>query len=694
MLNKRKADWLSQPVLAAAGVNPVYTYSSKDIELWKVPGADRAVRAIFAKLCWGDADALAAAIKGWGNFKAKRGIYEQESNVLSAFVYEPTEFFDHVQGTSTLQEDQIFATLATYLVNGFSSQSGAERTNKYMSEVQGRKKATQLNLQKGRIMLETKMHLMYKAARRTMHAKEQRDGESSVAADLRGVYLHRREEAKAVNEAQHRLAELRKQAKASASDEAEAAAGGEEPLVTASDVNDVLGEEEEEPDLAEPYVLPDGFTAVEQPPSDLQLVGFTTEAVLAPEVVGKRLMFNYDGYGWIGGKVVRRNGDARRRMDDGTIANFIASFDMDDGKTTALVLEREDYSSSLLAETGAWFLICPIAAESEVADEEMAESEAAPVAASKPADADAEAANANDMSAADMSAAAPSTPVRLVQPKPVATAAEPKPEPQPEPQPQPQPQPEPEPKFAKTTISVGGRSPGRLLDKPPNRGRERDDFYRSIDDVLTEFNFFDVSASGAGNNCLLYSSLIGDNRLDAKRQLDHDVVMAVISERTKIHVAMNLILDDRLANASTQSWQLGHTRRCEANIEALGDYLKEQHIALLANAFEKPIVVVSESQNEERPVQLTLYAVGWQPYTELASMLNGKGREKAAELAGQLRYGAAIWLRNPSNYHFSAIMPRGYSPLALDVSRLQIDTLVAAGTYNAQKWLLKLRLWQ
>ena len=221
--------------------------------------------------------------------------------------------------------------------------------------------------------------------------------------------------------------------------------------------------------------------------------------------------------------------------------------------------------------------------------------------------------------------------------------------------------------------------------KPPNRGRERDDFYHSTEEVLTEFDFVEVSASGASNNCLLYSSLIGDNRLDAKWQLDHDVVMAVRSERTKIHAAMNSILDDRLANASTQSWQLGHTRRCEANIEALGDYLKEQHIALLANAFEKPIVVVSESQNEERPVQLTLYAVGWQPYTELASMLNGKGREKAAELAGQLRYGAAIWLRNPSNYHFSAIMPRGYSPPTLDVSRLQIDTLVAAGAYRTTR---------
>ena len=28
-------------------------------------------------------------------------------------------------------------------------------------------------------------------------------------------------------------------------------------------------------------------------------------------------------------------------------------------------------------------------------------------------------------------------------------------------------------------------------------------------------------------------------------------------------------------------------------------------------------------------------------------------------------------------------MPRGYSPPTLDVSRLQIDTLVAAGAYNA-----------
>ena len=53
-------------------------------------------------------------------------------------------------------------------------------------------------------------------------------------------------------------------------------------------------------------------------------------------------------------------------------------------------------------------------------------------------------------------------------------------------------------------------------------------------------------------------------------------------------------------------------------------------------------------------------------------------------LAGQLRNRHAIWLKNPSNFHFSAIMPRGYSSPVLDVSSLQIDTWAAASAYNAQ----------
>ena len=86
----------------------------------------------------------------------------------------------------------------------------------------------------------------------------------------------------------------------------------------------------------------------------------------------KRLFFNYEGYGWLEGTVVRRNGDRRRTMDDGTIANFIAKFDMDEGRSTALLLESDDYSTRLLAPTGSWFLL----AEEEEEEEEEAEVEA------------------------------------------------------------------------------------------------------------------------------------------------------------------------------------------------------------------------------------------------------------------------------------------------------------------------------
>jgi hypothetical protein len=156
MVLKRKADWLSPLVLAAAAVNPVYSYSQLEGELWVVQGGDTAVRQILAKFCWGDDDALLEAISGWNRFRRKEGIYSTESSqrgILSKSIYVPVDFFAHVSAMSTLKADKIFATYATYLVAGFCSQSGAERTNKYMVEVQGRKKATNLNLEKASYLL-------------------------------------------------------------------------------------------------------------------------------------------------------------------------------------------------------------------------------------------------------------------------------------------------------------------------------------------------------------------------------------------------------------------------------------------------------------------------------------------------------------------------------------------------------------
>eukprot|EP00966_Prymnesium_polylepis_P131005 3029909-Prymnesium_polylepis.2 len=84
MLQKRKADWLSMPVLAAACVNPAYVYSSLEGNLWPDvnpayvysslegnlwPDAtakpyERAVAGVIKKLLWGDDDAQQLALDG------------------------------------------------------------------------------------------------------------------------------------------------------------------------------------------------------------------------------------------------------------------------------------------------------------------------------------------------------------------------------------------------------------------------------------------------------------------------------------------------------------------------------------------------------------------------------------------------------------------------------------------------------
>uniref|UniRef100_A0A7S0Q0E0 Uncharacterized protein n=1 Tax=Coccolithus braarudii TaxID=221442 RepID=A0A7S0Q0E0_9EUKA len=305
-----------------------------------------------------------------------------ELRILSMSVYEPLDFFAHVAASSTLQADRTFATYAKYLVAGICSQSGAERTSKYMVEVQGRKKATNLNLDKGRKMLELKMHLMHNNSVRKVHEKEQREGERSIADDLRTVYLAKRERAKEVAELKKRLSELRNQEKDEAEAEAEARAEADElvvttttaQLVTAADVDDVLGAEKEEHTELEPYELPVGHIAVMEVPPAAELVRFV-QGVEAPSMVKKKIMYNYEGYNWLVGIVLRRNGDVRRAMHDGIVANFIVQFEIDEGRSTAMVLDAEDYSTELLAPFGAWFLL-----DTEEVVTEAAETEGAPEA--------------------------------------------------------------------------------------------------------------------------------------------------------------------------------------------------------------------------------------------------------------------------------------------------------------------------
>ena len=114
--------------------------------------------------------------------------------------------------------------------------------------------------------------------------------------------------------------------------------------------------------------MPAGYIAITEVPPAGELVRFVQD-VEAPSVVKQKIMYNYEGYGWLDGIVLRRNGDSRRAMHDGTVANFIVQFEMDEGLTTAMVLDAEDYSTEPLAPFGAWFLLCEAGATA--ADEEV-----------------------------------------------------------------------------------------------------------------------------------------------------------------------------------------------------------------------------------------------------------------------------------------------------------------------------------
>ena len=84
MLKKRSGDWLSTPVVAAAAVNPVYSYSIDEVSLWSVPGGDAAVRVVISKLLWGRAQQQADALAGWDRYSQKIGIYAIDSKMYDS----------------------------------------------------------------------------------------------------------------------------------------------------------------------------------------------------------------------------------------------------------------------------------------------------------------------------------------------------------------------------------------------------------------------------------------------------------------------------------------------------------------------------------------------------------------------------------------------------------------------------------
>eukprot|EP00966_Prymnesium_polylepis_P163630 3782687-Prymnesium_polylepis.2 len=134
-LQKRKADWLSEPVLAAACANPIYLYSTQESQsLWpfaKSKLCERAMLTVIKKLLWGDDDSQKLALDGLDRYLNGEGVYSKEGelSMLQRKVEEPLSFWRHVSRAG-LDCDATFADeIAIPLVCAFANQSASERLN-------------------------------------------------------------------------------------------------------------------------------------------------------------------------------------------------------------------------------------------------------------------------------------------------------------------------------------------------------------------------------------------------------------------------------------------------------------------------------------------------------------------------------------------------------------------------------------
>ena len=318
MVQKRKPDFLSTPVIAAAAVNPIYTYATLEKDRWAVVGGGAAFRTCVSKLLWGEDTKQADAISGWDRYCNKVGIYDEGSDHIGLLTTmadrnDAVGFFRHASDVSTLAADKVFAQVAIWLVSGFANQGAAERHNKCMADLHTRKR-TRLDMAKAEAMIEVKMITQYKLAVARASSREQRNGDVSIARDLRSIYVHTRARASEARELRLRAAALQAQAR----EEAEAALEDEEPLVTFEDAGDVLGMVEA------PLVVPDGFKIVAASPTEEQLDP-TNPA--SDALIEQRIMVRFEHYGWCVGTLTGKVNDGRRTIERDRV-NIVAKFDV------------------------------------------------------------------------------------------------------------------------------------------------------------------------------------------------------------------------------------------------------------------------------------------------------------------------------------------------------------------------------
>jgi len=204
------------------------------------------------------------------------------------------------------------------------------------------KKRGLLNMKKAEAMLNVKMTEAYKQASQRASSHQQRHGKVSVAEDLRSLYMHARARAAEKRDLELRLAEMRQDER----DEQEQAAE-DEGLVTVDDVADVLDEHEQ------PLLIPDGYEVISITPT-ADMLDSTNAA--SDALIGKVIVLRFAHYGWCKGTIISKITDRRRAIGHDRV-NFVAKFDIDNGRTTDLSLDAIMYDTSPSAAYESWLLL-------------------------------------------------------------------------------------------------------------------------------------------------------------------------------------------------------------------------------------------------------------------------------------------------------------------------------------------------
>ena len=96
-------------------------------------------------------------------------------------------------------------------------------------------------------------------------------------------------------------------------------------------------DDDDEPAEVLPWAIPEGFTVSDKPATEMLVPG----SAEAKSLVGRTILYHWDGVGWCSGVIEKANGDKSKTVD-GEMCNFLVYYEMDDDLSRH-VLELDSY---------------------------------------------------------------------------------------------------------------------------------------------------------------------------------------------------------------------------------------------------------------------------------------------------------------------------------------------------------------